>query len=178
MEPLWKNVTTYRHGKKTLYDIFTKFLNNANMELVKIEDSHVAFANKFTINKNGQHFELHLILKNLCDSGWKEKPWIKRIQIGHIENLPETTEKQAFMLAGIGFYNDKPLFVLWNGLRYIYHKTIRSAYVDVSSLEKALQKGYHYCNDYNNEIFICTEQNFEILFNKYFDFSYIEKIDI
>lgn len=163
--------------KKELFSIFKNFLDNSGFSVIGISNTEEKGVYDYKVEKDSKQYCIRILLKNVCNSGWKEKPYIKRVQVQHLSNICKTTKEMCFLLGGITIFDDNPILVVWNPLRYLYHQTIRSAYVNVSSIKECIDNnGYHYCNDYNNEIFICDEHNFEKLLGCYYDFSYVEEI--
>ncbi len=88
---------------------------------------------------DGKPLRLNFVLRTLGTGGWKDKPWIYRIQIGALEEgqLPRSGNGELSLLLGLFFLDGTLALAAWNPFMYVFHKTNRSCYLkedDIRSL--------------------------------------------
>ncbi len=93
------------------------------------------------IESDGKPFRLNFVLRSLGTGGWKEKPWIYRIQIGALKEgaLPMARDGELSLLLGLFYLDGAPALAAWNPFMYVFHKTNRSCYLkegDIRSLSE------------------------------------------
>lgn len=132
----------------------------------------------YKITYKNKDFNLKIFSKNICNSGWSDKPEIKRIQIPALTTDYKTTKSECFLLAGLCHYIDKDLLVVWGSPgRYRNYSSIRSAYVDVYSLNSGYEKGFCKVNINRIEfIYICDKEHFKDLVDNYIKDTFVEEI--
>lgn len=89
--------------------------------------------------------KIYCITKNIVNSGWADKPLIKRIQLSKFDSslLPISTFKETAIIIGYIHILDKDMFIFWSFYRNISHNTNRSCYVTVKSLFKGYLDGFY-----------------------------------
>ena len=114
---------------------------------------------------------INIYPKNIVNSGWSEKPYIKRIQVPSFlgKTIPLNNKEQCSLFLGIAFVNNKPIFAVWNPFTYVFHKTNRSCYVNVESLDICYHNGLYKTIDSKKEIILCDKDNFGQLLEIYFE---------
>ena len=122
-------------------------------------------------------YELSINIKSLSKSGWADRLDIRRIQVQTISNLPVTTNNSCYLLLGFCTYKDEPMCICWNANRYVFHKSNRSCYVDVSSIYKGFQNGYYFGFDHHREVFVSNNKNFDKLIKEYISYTYVRDIE-
>lgn len=93
------------------------------------------------VKVDGKHIRLNFILRALGTGGWKDKPWIYRIQIGVLGEgaLPRSGDGELSLLLGLFYLDGSLALAAWNPFMYVFHKTNRSCYLkeeDIQSLAK------------------------------------------
>lgn len=153
---------------KTLLERFSNILTNSGFQIIKTEKNRNMYT--FVIKKVGI-FTIHFLLRTVSTSGWKDKPFIRRVQIASfdINELPKTTNNETCMIVGIENLFDKDLVVVWDIYRYGIHFTNRSCYVNVTSLANALENSYYYGINSNLPVWISTDTSFDILLSRYIE---------
>ena len=163
-----------KRSKKELYSVLSAFIKNAgfyNLEQ-KIDKTHVVFHTEM----NNELIEIEAIVKNISECGWKDRTNIKRIQVSRIDNYHKTDQNYCFLLLGITYINDEPILVAWNPLKYIYHKTNRSAYVYDDVLINGFKNGYYKTYVNGEFVLVCRQEHFISLFEDYIHYSFVEAI--
>ena len=127
----------------------------------------------YHIEDVARKIRVHFLCKNITSSGWSDKPDIVRIQIKNISDVFFYTNKnKTFLLSGICLYRDKWILIVWNAYRYMNHKTNRSCYVNMSTLEQCYNDGYTFSKEFNQETWLCDVDNFKLLIRDYIMFTY------
>jgi hypothetical protein len=161
----------HKLNKKDLSEILLSSMQTAGFHLKKMSKLPKAFI--FVCDKDdGKDVSFSVVIKNLCDSGWKEKPWIKRIQVYNLSSvapgyLDPMTSNKISLLLGYGVVDSKPIFCAWNCYRYQYHTTLRSCYVHDDIVSKAQEDGYAYSVDSSQDVWVFTPDNFGVFFENY-----------
>lgn len=128
---------------------------------------------RYKIEDISKKISLHVICKNMGNSGWADRPDIIRIQIKNLSDVfVYTTKNEATLLSGLCSYKGKTFLVVWNAYRYMNHKTNRSCYANVAMLDKVYDLGYFFSRDFSQEIWLCDEKHFNILIRDYLLFTY------
>lgn len=85
---------------------------------------------------DGKPLSLHFLLKPISGGGWKEKPWVYRIQVRKLEGdeFPKNSSSSLSLLLGACFFEGKPVIVAWNPFRFLFHETNRSCYLRLEDL--------------------------------------------
>ena len=153
---------------KQRVDLIKEFLLRSNVELFSAEETENGFV-KFDIKNGKDVFSLHILPKNIVNSGWAEKPYIKRIQVMSFlgKNIPLNTKENSSLFLGIAFVNNEPIFAVWNPFAYVYHKTNRSCYVNVDSLALCSREGFIKTVDSKQVVLLCDKNHFGDLISYY-----------
>ena len=160
-------------NKKQLYDIFNSFILDSNFAIEN--SSYETEPSYLKIYDGVRRFDLYFILKNISNSGWKEKNEIKRIQVGNVkEGLVTTNKIRTHMLCGIVGYKDKYILVVWNSYLYTNHSTNRSCYVHADTIKKCYDRGYVFSHEFDQEIWLCDSSKFGLLIRDYVSYNYVE----
>ena len=64
-------------SKNELYSALDVFFNNAGFEIKDFTDFERN--RKYLLSKNNELFTITVLIKNICDCGWKDRKNIKRI---------------------------------------------------------------------------------------------------
>ena len=146
---------------KQRIDLVKQALILSDIELLDCSNKGEYF-HEFLINYHCRRFSLNLFIKNIANSGWADKPYIKRIQVPSLlgKTIPKKGNDSISLFLGIAFVSGDPIFVAWNPFSYVYHKTNRSCYVLVQSLANAFQCGLFKTVDCKKEVVLCTQSNF------------------
>ena len=96
---------------------------------------------RVTIEIDGRPLRLNFVLRALGTGGWKDKPWIYRIQIGVLgeDALPRNGNGELSLLLGLFYLGSSLALAAWNPFMYVFHKTNRSCYLkedDIRSLSE------------------------------------------
>ena len=160
---------------KQRIDILKNFFVSSNLEIFEINNFSDEFLT-FVTTLEGKKVSLNFLLKNVVNSGWANKPEIKRIQVKAIsqENIPINTSNSCSLFAGIAFVNNEAVLAVWNPFMYVFHKTNRSCYVRVESLAIASRDGFLKTEDCKQEVLICDSKHFDSLLNVYLERNSIE----
>lgn len=160
---------------KQRIDLFKTFLLESSIDLIQLDNFNDDFTS-FTINLDGKKFKLNLLLKNVVNSGWADKPLIKRIQVKAMtqDQIPINTELSCSMFCGFSFVNDEPILSVWNPFMYVFHKTNRSCYVNCNTLALCARDGYIKSVDSNQEVLNCNKNNLKKLILEFINRNAIE----
>jgi len=155
---------------KQRLDLIKDFLLNSNIAVLSVSKKDEYFY-AFDIEVNGAKKIINIYPKNIVNSGWSEKPYIKRIQVPSFlgKTIPLNNKEQCSLFLGIAFVNNKPIFAVWNPFTYVFHKTNRSCYVNVESLDICYHNGLYKTIDSKKEIILCDKDNFGQLLEIYFE---------
>ena len=102
-------------------------------------------------------------MKNISNSGWSDKPEIKRIQIPKLPVIGRQHKRDFYMLIGLCTYEDTDIMAVWNPQNYLTHNTVCSCYVFFSSLNKAFDNGFFFGKNKGKEVLTCTSKGFNDL---------------
>ena len=116
-------------------------------------------AYKCSLSSGMKEYKLFMYLRNISGAGWKEKPWIKRVQVPNIrlehpEYYVDTVDNQTLVIIGYYNYDSNPLFVAWDAYGYVMHSTLRSCYVDVDDLLMGYKEDYYEGECANQKIWV------------------------
>lgn len=158
---------------KQLQDIFNSFMLKSEFGISDIKNENGKSIIK--LNDGVRKFELHYILKNISNGGWKDNVSIKRIQIGKItDGLITTNRIRTHMLCGITKYQDKFILVVWNSYLYTNHSTNRSCYIYQETIKNCYDRGYILSHEFDQDIWLCDESHFNLLIRDYINYNYVE----
>lgn len=161
-------------SSKQRIDIIKQFCASSNIDIIQIkEDKTISFV-EFDVLINAQVFKLFLYLKNIVNSGWSNKPYIKRIQIKAFDTIPENKNGKICALVGICNGTNGPIVAFWNPFLYTFHKKNRSGYLLVEQLEEADNNGFLETEYADKKILICSSTSFYKLLTKYVEKNYID----
>lgn len=153
---------------KQRIDLIKEFFMNANIQVSSVsKEDEYFYTFKVRIDSIDKLF--YIYPKNIVNSGWSEKPFIKRIQVPSFfgKNIPINNKSQCSMFLGIAFVNNQPIFAVWNPFSYVFHKTNRSCYVNVESLDICYHNCFHKTIDSKKEIWLCDKNNMGKLLEMY-----------
>jgi hypothetical protein len=164
-------------SKKQLIDKFEKFII-VNGFKVKRWDNIQKSPYEITITDGKSDYFLVVFLKSLSLSGWENKPHIKRVQVPNIRKIDEkkyinTSMKQTLVILGYYEFDENPIMVAWNAYKFVFHNTLRSCYVNLTSLQTGYKLGYFECDDSKQKHWIFTSDNFEKFLKKYIEYNRI-----
>lgn len=161
--------------KQELFNIFNSFIEKSNINI-----DYINYDKKlpsYHLNYDNKSLEIVLFIKNISDSGKGNTADKLRLQIPDISNAYFETEKnRLFLLCGLTYYNNKPILVIWDAKRYIYHKTSRSAYIGFADINKVYFDGFLEKYDANGQIFACDDNNLKNAIEGFYEFSYCEEL--
>ena len=155
--------------KKQRIDVVKSFFMASDFEIIDIKEN--APFTCFSVRRAGRTLSLYLLLKNIVNSGWSNKPYIKRIQIMSLANVdvPHNSGNTYSILLGIGIVNGQPIVCVWNPFLFVFHKSNRSCYVLVKSLALCHHVGFYSTNDSGNDLLLSDKNNFGKLIFEYID---------
>lgn len=168
------DVQTKRITAAVLKDTLKEFVEK-QYEIVSMSETDEGCID-LIINRNQRSFTITAFVKSVSGAGWSDSPDILRIQFPHINSVHKTTKDSCFLLAGIVKIADKKAMVVWEPLKYQYHKTNRSAYVNAFSIIKAINEGFIKTYYFENDVYICDEVHFQQLLETYIQDSYYEEL--
>lgn len=159
-----------KYGFKDLRLVFEKLLTNNNFT-IKNSDFSKSIKN-VVATKNGIEFTFHFVLRNIVGAGWTTKPNIKRIQVQNFKDVnpmlfEKTTKNHYFFYVGYYNYDNNPLFIFWDPGRYDSHKTNRSCYVLLNSMQRAHNHKFLETVNVGRKVWIIKEERFNEFLNKY-----------
>lgn len=169
-----KTIHIKKMTKIELYAELEKFFINAGFSIVI--NNNIGKKRIYTLIKDGKKLDITVLIKNICECGWKDRKNIKRIQVLKMERPQKTTETQCFLLLGLTFVGDRSILVAWNPLKYIYHEKNRSAYVYDDHIFKAYDTGFFQVVQNGEKLLLCDENNFQKLLDRYYDYSFVEEM--
>lgn len=159
---------------KQRIDVLKSFCVASNIEIIQIKENKTSPFVEFDILLNKQTLKLFLYLKNIVNSGWSDKPHIKRIQIRAFDIIPENREGNLCALVGICNGTNGPIVAFWNPFLYTFHKKNRSGYLLTEQLEEADKSGYLETEYADKKILVCSSTSFITLLNRYIEKNYID----
>ena len=159
---------------KQRIDIVKSFCLESNIEILKIQENKTLSFTEFDILFQENNYKLFLYLKNIVNSGWSNKPHIKRIQIKAFREIPEN--KDGCLCALVGICNGKkgPILAFWNPFLYTFHKKNRSGYLLTEQLEETEMNDFLETEYADKKILLCQSSGFRKLLKKYIEKNYIE----
>lgn len=133
---------------------------------------------QFNIAIAGKPLSLNILPKNIVNSGWSDKPLIKRIQVQSftMNEIDFNTSNTCSMFVGFAYANESPVFVVWNPFMFVYHKTVRSCYVDVELIARCRHEGFIKTVSSKQKVLLSDTENFGKMVLKYLEDNRIEKI--
>ena len=176
MENIVEKVPSLDLSRKELYSIFDNILMASLFEIQKKASLDFGIV-KYNLKKENNEYIIYVKLKNVCHAGWKDKKFIRRIQTTPLKNIPETTKNSCFLLGGIAFYENEPIFICWNANTYIHHTSNRSCYVNVSSIKKACELGVYIGCDSSQVVYLSNKNSLEKLIEEFIKDHYTEGIE-
>lgn len=170
-----EEVMVIKLTKSEIIDILNNFFNYSNFEVFKFKDEKDFF--DINIKDIARRFNIRMITKNITSCGWRDKPQIKRIQTVNLsDRIIYTNKVSSFLLSGLIKCKDKYILVVWNAYRYIHHTTNRSCYINDKDILECYNKGYCFVHDFDQEIWLCDCNNFNLLIRDYIMFNYVESM--
>lgn len=159
-------------SKTKLLDAFIEEIKKSGIYDIKIDTKSSSLFNFLTFKRDGETFEIALILKNVSSAGWAEKPRMKRVQVSNIAKIQNDElylklKKKVILLVGYYNYDDNPILVSWNIDQYKNHNTIRSCYVTVDSMKIAYSNNYYDGINANQKVWIYKGELFFKFLNEY-----------
>ncbi len=132
----------------------------------------------FDIKINQKDFKLYLLLKNIVNSGWNDKPFIKRIQVKAftMSDIEKNTTDGCSIFIGIAYANEIPIFVAWNPFMFLYHNTVRSCYIDVELLARCQHEGLIKTVSSKQKVILADPNHFCDLINLYLEENTIRQL--
>lgn len=168
------SITNGEFSMKQRIDVIKSFCTASNIEITQIkEDKTISFV-EFDVLIDSQNFKLYLYLKNIVNSGWSNKPHIKRIQIKAFGTIPENKDGSICALVGICNGEHGPIVAFWNPFLYTFHKKNRSGYLLVEQLEEADDCGFLETEYADKKILICSHLSFYRLLTRYIEKNYLD----
>lgn len=160
---------------KQRIDILKNFFVSSDLNIFEINNFSDDFIT-FVTEINAKKITLHFLLKNIVNSGWSDKPDIKRIQVKALtaESVPVNNHSTCSLFAGFAFVNGEPIMAVWNPFMYVFHKTNRSCYINVHSLALCARDGFLKTLDSNQEVLLCNKENLLNLLKTYVERNSIE----
>lgn len=161
--------------QKQRIDLVKSFLLESDVELLSEKDKPNSF-HGFSVKILGKQLELNILTKNVVNSGWVEKPYIKRIQVTSFigKQIEKNTDGSCSLFLGIAFANSKPIFIVWNPFLFVFHKTNRSCYVNVESIARCFHLGFLKTNDARKDVYLCDSKHFSELIERFIDDNSVE----
>lgn len=154
--------------------IFMEFLDMVSKSGFKIiEAKNKGMIKHIIASKGDKGYDFFFVIRNVSHAGWSEKPHIKRIQVQNLsiekpELFKPKNNKTYFFFVGYYNFDNNPLFVFWDPGRYTSHKTNRSCYVFLNTLEMAYRSGYIDTVNSNRKVWAITQKNFIKFLNNYY----------
>ena len=108
---------------------------------------------------SGEALLVHAIIKNISNSGWSWKPFVKRIQVKTFadKKLPAQSKKEIVLLGGFSLVDGDYVFAAWNIFAYMSQNTVRSCYIDIDNLIDGKDKGLLSVLYAHNRVYICDK---------------------
>ena len=163
-------------SKKELISCFERFINESGYKVEKWINKKRAPYELLIVNAEEKMIHLIVYLKNITGGGWESKPEIKRVQVSNVridspDNYVSTTQYQSMMILGYYCYDNNPIMVAWDAYRYIKHKTMRSCYVNISTLIRGYQNGYLITTNSSQKVWVFDSFHFEKFMNDYINYN-------
>lgn len=162
---------------KQRIDLIKRCFLIGDIDLLSEEQQNNSFY-LFKIGINGKIIDLHVLIKNVVNSGWSDKPLIKRIQVKSfkIEELQTNTEETCSMFLGIAYANEIPIFIVWNPFMFVYHNTVRSCYIDVELIVRCHYEGLIKTTSSKQKVMLCDPNHFKDMILTYLEDNKIGKL--
>ena len=162
-------------SQKQRIDLVKSFLMESDIELISETEMPNSF-HGFSVRIIGKELKLSILTKNIVNSGWVEKPYIKRIQVTSFigKQIEKNVDGSCSLFLGIAFANSKPIFIVWNPFLFVFHKTNRSCYVNVESIARCYHLGFLKTNDAKKEVYLCDSKHFCDLIKKFVEDNSVE----
>lgn len=153
---------------KQRIDLIKECLLRSDIGLKNFSEGENGFY-RFDIAFGNESYSLRILSKNIVNSGWSEKPYIKRIQVPSFlgKEIPLNTMQNSSMFLGIAFVNNEPIIAVWNPFSYVFHKTNRSCYVNVKSLVLGFHESFIKTIDSKQIVLVCDKGHFGDLVKYY-----------
>lgn len=177
MDNIVDKVTPKDLSRKELFNIFEEILESSDIRIILKEKCENGIV-KYVLSLRNENYEIFVKLKNVCNAGWKDKKYIKRIQTTPLKDIPKTSKNSCFLLGGIAFYEDNPIFVCWKAETYVYHASNRSCYVNVSSIKKAYDNSVYFGCDSNQRVYLSNKFSLIHLIDEYIKDNYSDNIEV
>ena len=155
------NFSTCKYGKKSLISLFTDIVDKSLCKEVRLIDDTGQFVCFEIIDSFEKKYCVHVFFRNISNSGWDDKPEIKRIQIPCLEDIKTPTKHEFSILCGIGKFDEEYMLAVWDPKKYLTHNTVCSCYVFFSSFIKAMNNGFFHGMNEGKEVMVCTASGFE-----------------
>lgn len=162
-------------NKKELYNIFENMLLSSNISIKHI-DYLKSNIKKYTLLIDDRLFYVTILIKNITDCGWDDRKYLRRIQTTPMYDLEKTSSNSCFLLCGLAFYAEEPILVIWNAQNYVYHRSNRSCYVDLSSIKKAFDNSFYFGLDSNQYVYACDRYSIKKLIFEFINDNYSDEI--
>lgn len=163
-------------GYKQRIDLIKKCLIICNIDL--ISETQIDSFYHFEILLHGKKIKICAVLKNVVNSGWSDKPFIKRIQVKRFNSseLLKNTSEGCSLFIGLAYTNEAPIFVCWNPFMFLFHTTNRSCYIDVSLLARCQHEGFISTMSSNQKVILSDTNHFDKMIEKYIEFNAVEEL--
>lgn len=167
------------YNKTDLFKKFEQFISVSGFIITKWIKTNAVPYEVLLMDKGGRTYRIVMYLKNITHSGWRDKPWIKRVQVNNVrkiapESYIDTEITQTLMILGYYNYDDNPLMVGWNAYKYVMHDTERSCYVTIDAMLEGYRKGYHNGTISKQKVWIFTPNYFSAFLKNYIETNKIE----
>ena len=119
----------------------------------------------FDILLDGKQISLYVLSKNIVNSGWSDKPFIKRIQVKpyKLNEVEKNTLDTSSLFIGIAYANEIPICVAWNPFMFLYHNTNRSCYINVELIARCQHEGMIKTKSSGQDVILCEPAHFKEL---------------
>lgn len=167
-----------KFSSQSLLYFFDKTLLDSGFDIIKINNKN---PNPYVISirdmRTLKEYDLVVIIKNITGSGWRDKPRIKRIQVGNTNDYIETIKSQfdfenpIFLLIGYYNHDQNPIYVSWDYYRYDDHETLRSCYINNDTLIRGYNLNYFETVNANQKVWVFEGEVFEKFFKSYLKYQ-------
>ena len=155
-------------SRKQRIDLIKRCLLISGVNLIDEKQLDNSF-HRFNVCLDGKEFSLDLLLKNISNSGWSDKPLIKRIQVRAlpVDEIEKNTVRGCSIFIGVAYANESPILVAWNPFMFLYHNTNRSCYIDVKLLASCQHEGFLKATSSNQKVILADTSHFLELIEEY-----------
>lgn len=165
---------------KVLYEYFSTCLINSGFSVEKSTKIKGLGYQLFVSDKTGKLMIVNVVLRNVTDSGWVDKPDIKRCQVRNVANYDKEfllTSKpfQTTILVGLYNYDNNPIFVAWDINQYLAHRTQCSCYVSVESLKSGYRNRFFKSIDSKKPVWVFGMNEFGVFINDFIKYREASK---